>query len=338
MISDRFAQRHFAGRDAVGARVVLNRRPYTVIGVMPAWFEFPKRGAEFNGEPADVYLPLHVHARASGRRVACSTATASSDGCGAACRPNRRPRTPRRWRRGFVENYPPAMREMGYSLQIIATPLLDELAGSVRRPLLILLGAVGLVLLVACANVANVIMSRQMARQREIGVRVAMGAARRRLFQMLLTENLILAFAGGVAGLVIGQWAVRTVPAVIASSLPGVSDVALDARVIGFTFVLSLITAVVFGLAPLAVERPGRRERGAARRHPCDRRTRAAETAGGFRRVERRAGIRAAHRRRAADPQLRESHGRRSRAARIERPQLRDHAAVHRLQRRPPDA
>ena len=250
VISDRFAQRHFAGRDAIGARVVLNRRPYTVVGVMPAWFEFPKRGAEFNGEPADVYLPLqftrverqargmfYSHSVVGRLRSGVSARQAAADTAALAPR--------------VLENYPPAMREMGWSLQIIATPLLDELAGSVRRPLLILLGAVGLVLLVACANVANVIMSRQMARQREIGVRVAMGAARRRLVQMLLTENLILAFAGGVAGLVIGQWAVRTVPAVIASSLPGVSDVALDARVIGFTFVLSLITAVVFGLAPL---------------------------------------------------------------------------------------
>jgi putative ABC transport system permease protein len=250
VISDRFARRHFAGRDAIGARVVLNRRPYTVIGVMPAWFEFPKRGAEFNGEPADVYLPLmftrierqargmfYSHSVVGRLRSGVSAEQAAADTGALGAR--------------IVENYPQAMRQMGYTLQVTATPLLDEISGSVRRPLLILLGAVGLVLLVACANVANVIMSRQMTRQREIGVRVAMGAARRRLFQMLLTENLILAFAGGLTGLVIGQWAVRTVPAVIASSLPGVSDVTLDARVIAFTFALSLITAVVFGLAPL---------------------------------------------------------------------------------------
>ncbi len=193
-------------------------------------------------------------------------------------------------------------------------------------------------LLVACANVANVIMSRQMARQREIGVRVAMGAARRRLVQMLLTENLILAFAGGVAGLVIGQWAVRTVPAVIASSLPGVSDVALDARVIGFTFVLSLITAVVFGLAPLlssgrdevnAVLREGTRATGGREQRRLQAGFVVSSVALAFVLLIG-AGllIRSFANLMAVDPGLRASNVL----------NLRDHAAVHRLQRRPPGA
>ena len=94
-----------------------------------------------------------------------------------------------------------------------------------QRPLLLLLGAVGLVLLVACANVANLVLSRAVTRQREIGVRAALGAGRGRLLQMLLVEGLLLTAAGGALGLFLGYAAVRAMPAVIAPSLPGVSDV-----------------------------------------------------------------------------------------------------------------
>ena len=141
-----------------------------------------------------------------------------------------------------------------------------------RRPLLILLGAVGLVLLVACANVANLFLSRAVARQREIGVRVALGASRHRLFQMLLVESLLLAFAGGALGLLIGHWAVRAVPAVITTSLPGVSDVSLDVRVVAFTFGLSIADGAV--LRPRADDRrhAARADRRAARRRARRRR------------------------------------------------------------------
>ena len=133
----------------------------------------------------------------------------------------------------------------------MAVPLLDELSGQVRQPLLLLLGAVGLVLLVACANVANLMLSRAAVREREIGLRTALGAARYRLFRMVLTESLLLTLAAGAVGLVLGYWTIRAMPTVIATSLPGVSDVALDGRVIAFTFAVSVITALIFSLAPL---------------------------------------------------------------------------------------
>jgi putative ABC transport system permease protein len=250
-ISHAFAERRFAGRSAVGERLILDRRPYTIVGVMPASFEFPKRGAEFNAIPADVYMPLvfnpfereargmfYNHSVVGRLREGMTATQAALDTSALAAR--------------VTENYPAGLRQMGFTLQIAATPFVDEIAGQVRRPLLILLGAVGLVLLVACANVANLIVSRSVTRQREIGVRVALGAANHRLFQLLLLESLLLAFAGGAAGLVLSQWAVRAMPAVIASSLPAVTGVGLDLRVVGFTFGLSLATAVVFGLVPLA--------------------------------------------------------------------------------------
>ena len=142
-----------------------------------------------------------------------------------------------------------------YSLIVEPSPLIDEISGQVRRPLLILLGAVGLVLLVACANVANLILSRAVARQHEIGLRVALGATRHRLVQMLLAESVLLAVASGAAGLLIGHWTIRAMPAAIANSLPAVSDVSLDARVVVFTFAVSLATALLFGVVPLAVDR-----------------------------------------------------------------------------------
>ena len=184
------------------------------------------------------------------------------------------------------------------SLVVTSAPLADEIAGRVRRALLILLGAVGLVLLVACANVANLILARAVVRQREIGLRIALGAARHRLFQMLLSESVLLATAAGVAGLLLGYWVVRAMPAVIATSLPGVADVSLDARVVLFTIALSAATALGFSVVPFAAA--GRRDLNDVLREGAARTTArraAASPAGVARRLERRAGVRAARRR-----------------------------------------
>jgi putative ABC transport system permease protein len=153
----------------------------------------------------------------------------------------------------LVRNYPPILQGPINSLTVTAAPLIGEIAGQVQRPLLILLGAVGLVLLVACANVANLVLSRAVTRQREISVRAALGASRHRLLQMLLVEGVLLTAAGGVLGLFLGNALVRAMPDVISLSLPGVQDVRLDLRVVLFTFALSALTAVVFGLLPLIV-------------------------------------------------------------------------------------
>ena len=275
VITDALRWRRYGASSPIGERIFLDRRPYTIVGVMPAGFEFPKRGAQFNGTPADIYLPLvfnpferrarammYNHSVIGRLRDGMTVEQAARDTAALASR--------------VGENYPAQLRNIGKGLQVQATRLVDEIVGEVRRPLLILLGAVTLVLLVACANVANLFLSRAVARQRELGVRVALGASRYRLFQMLLVESLLLALVSGAAGLLIAQWTLRAVPAVLTASLPGLSQVTLDGRVLAFTLALSFVTAVFFGVVPLAAGmrreltdalREGARASGGRRQH-----------------------------------------------------------------------
>ena len=275
VISESLRRRRFAASSPLGERITIDRRPYTIVGVMPAGFEFPKRGPQFNGTPAEVYLPLvfnpferqargmfYNHSVIGRLKDGVTVEQATRDTAALAAR--------------LTENYPPQLRNSGMTLQIAATPMLEEISGQVRRPLLILLGAVGLVLFVACANVANLFLSRAVARQREMGVRVALGASRHRLFQMLLVESLLLALFSGAVGLLIANWMLRAVPAVLTASLPGVSEVALDVRVVSFTMGLSVVTALFFGLVPMIAGmkreltdslREGARSAGGRRQH-----------------------------------------------------------------------
>src|SRR5439155_13026082 len=115
----------------------------------------------------------------------------------------------------IATNYPAAVINAGFSPKLMASPLREEISGRFKTPLLMLLGAVGLVLLVACANIANLILSRVSGRTREFAVRTALGAGRGRLVQLLLCESLLLSAAGGAIGILIAYWAVRAAPAVL---------------------------------------------------------------------------------------------------------------------------
>ena len=247
-------RRYGSDPHAVGRTVTLDRRPYTIVGVMPASFQFPKRGPQINGEPAQVWTPLALgpfersqqargmmYAHTVIGRLRGSLPAEQAMREAGALGPT------------LVRNYPAMLQGPIKSLMVTAAPLIGEIAGQVQRPLLILLGAVGLVLLVACANVANLVLSRAVTRQREISVRAALGAGRRRLLQMLLVEGLLLTAAGGALGLFIGNTVVRAMPDVITLALPGVQNVGLDGSVVLFTFALSALTAIIFGLLPLIV-------------------------------------------------------------------------------------
>jgi len=243
-------RRYAANREIIGQRIQLDREPYTVVGIMPAGFVFPRRGPHFNSEPADVWVPIAFTARERAERGSMHANSVIA-----------RLKTGESFQAAHAEldvlgqriaaNYPPAVRASGFSPRLIARPLREEISGRFEAPLLMLLAAVGLVLLVACANVANLILSRAAVRTREFAVRTALGASQAQLVQLLLCEALLLSAAGGCVGMTIAYGAVTAAPAVLTRTVPGLHDLAIDFRVLAFTGVVCLATAVIFALVPL---------------------------------------------------------------------------------------
>ncbi len=261
MLSWGLWQRRYGGDRSIAGRIIqLDRQPYAVIGVMPKGFVFPRQGPQFNGEPADVWVPIAFTDR---ERLERGSLHANS--VIARLKPDVSFRSVKAELPVLAErigaNYPAAVRNAGFSPQLFAEPLHDAISGRFEAPLLLLLSAVGLVLLVACANVANLVLSRVTARTREFVVRTALGARRAQLIQLLLCEALLLSAAGGIAGITIASWAIRAVPAVLSQAIPGVQDVSIDFRVLVATGALCLGTAVICTLVPLSqMERPNAAE------------------------------------------------------------------------------
>jgi predicted permease len=251
VLTDGMWTRRF-GRDPhiVGKSILISGQAYEIVGVLPRGFSLPQEVLPllYGTEQAEVFLPLplapaaaslvrdHEDYNIMGKLkpgVSVSQAQAEMDTLTA------------RLRREFPENYPP---NGGLTFSIV--PLLEQVVGNVRRSLWVLLGSVGFVLLIACANVANLMLSRAVARQQEIAVRTALGASRCRIVGQLLSESLLISLCGGALGILICVFSVKWILVLGTKSIPRLQDVAIDGRVLLFTLLLSVCSAVLFGLVP----------------------------------------------------------------------------------------
>ena len=239
VISHRLWLRRFAGDPTlVGRSVDMSSEPATIVGIMPPAFDFP--------DDADVWFPLPLDATSFSPWY-LSTVGRMKAGV-----------TPDDVRREIASLTDDVMAanaprlgdlKMG-ATRAVAMPLQRELVGDARAPLLVLLAAVALVLLIATANIANLLLARAAARSREIAVRCCIGASPRRIAAQLLTESLLLSAAGAAAGLLLASWAVHAVRTLPLGEVPRLAEVHLDARVVAFTCLVTLAAGMLFGLAP----------------------------------------------------------------------------------------
>jgi putative ABC transport system permease protein len=240
VISHGLWQRRFGGdRKIVGKAVALNGESYTVVGVLPQDYRF--------GTQTDVFVPVGLNEDGENMRP-----RDNHPGIYAVARLkdgvtfNQAQEEMKAIAARLAEEYPKENAGNGVTL----TPLGEYFVGDVRTYLLMLLAAVGCVLLIACANVANLLLARAASRSREIAVRKAMGASRWRIVRQLLTESVMLALVGGVIGLLLAMWGVDVLRRASLDLLPTTADIGLDRTVLFFTFGLSILTGVLFGLAP----------------------------------------------------------------------------------------
>jgi putative ABC transport system permease protein len=231
-------QRRFGGAAGViGQTLRFNSLPYTIAGVMPAGFAYPSADTE-------VWLPMALSAQ--------EVQDHGSHYLGAVAR--LRPGVTLEQARTDLQSIAKRLSETrpgsNNGWEALAFPMHEYLVQKVKRALLVLLGAVGLVLLIACVNVANLLLARGTSRRRELAIRAAVGAGRGQLIRQLLTESLVLSMGGAFAGLLLAAWLLRFLLALIPGTLPREADIALDRTVLLFTLGLAVVTPLLFGLLP----------------------------------------------------------------------------------------